>query len=351
MNENTPEKKAVRLDAIVVFLAIIIVMAWLAVQIVNFAPRGFNSLASLAEGIDQYRKGLSSDIDGPLVVASDMASTTDGNPVTITWEKDTRAGRYTFSHACHDGIILDIVDTDGLREITCDTAYDIGDVGTLTFMINSEAKEAIAVPYTIAFMRKNDTGPIRMGGGSVTIGNDAPVVVATNDDDDGTVLGENDSKDFAAEPPATPKPTVAPAPKPKPRVTVPTTPKITYVLPTSNPQGYIDLTTSMLQTGTLSGNTFKAGTIEKGEDGAIRFSIKNNGTKISGKWTYSVTLPDNDTYTSPLQAPLMPTEEVIITIGFGLDDATRHTFTVTAAEANDAKLSNNTASKQATFTR
>jgi hypothetical protein len=274
-----------------------------------------------------------------------MASTTDGNPVTITWKKDARAGRYTFSHACHEGIILDIVDTDGLREITCNTAYDLGDVDTLTFMINSTLADDVPVPYTVAFMRKNDTGPIRQGEGSVTIVDETSDVLAINDNDAGTVLGESDSEDFAAEQ------APAPAPKPTPKVTVPSTPKITYVLPTSEPSGYIDLSTSLLQTGTLSGNTFKAGAIEQNKDGAIRFTIKNNGTKISGKWTYRVILPDNDTYTSPLQAPLMPTEEVIITIGFGLGDVSRHTFIVTVAEANDSKLSNNTLSKQVTFTR
>jgi hypothetical protein len=348
MNENKPEKKGERPVAIAGFIAIIIIIAWIAVQIVQFAPKAFSSLASIADGINQYKEGLSGDIDGPLKVASDTASTTDGSPVTVTWEKDSRAGRYTFSHGCHEGVIVDIIDTDGLREITCDTTYDLGDTDTLTFMINSTKDGVVQVPYTISFMRKNDTGPIRTGGGTVAI-DDKSSVVAVADPDEGTVLGESDSSDFeAAQPPA-------PAPKPKapsaPKVTAAPTPTITYVLPTSDPRGYIDLSTSLIQTGSLTGNTFKAGTMEQNEDGAIRFSIKNNGTKVSGKWTYSVTLPGNDTYVSPLQAPLMPTEEVIITIGFSVDDTSRHTFTVVAAEANDTKLSNNATSKSVTFTR
>ncbi|MEN9920566.1 MAG: hypothetical protein RL538_459 [Candidatus Parcubacteria bacterium] len=331
MNTVTTEKKSTQKKLLIAtaFIVIIILIAWLSVQIVRYTPNAFSSLASLAQGIDQYRKTLDGNVDGPLVITSDVASTTIGSPVTLNWNRDNRTGRYAFSHACKDGLSVDIVDTDGLRAISCETVYDLGDTNTLTFIINSDTQASASLPYLVSFMRTNDTNPIRVGEGAVTVETNTTVAANT---DDGTVLGESDSQTSKEEP--EPVPTA-------PVVTTPTY-KPTYTLPVSNPNGFVDLKATYRAVGAINGNVFKTASLTRNDDGALQFEIENVGTKISGRWTYSVTLPDSDTYISPLQAPLMPTERVIISIGFPVEDTSSHAFVVTVAETNDIKLSNNT---------
>ena len=332
---NSKKEKLNRSLAVVGFIAIIILIAWLAVQIVRFAPTAFNSLASLSQGISQYRVALEGDVDGPLIVRSDVASTTSGKPVTLSWQKDGRLGRYAFSHSCLEGMTVELVDEDGLRSLACGTRYDLGDAENITIVIESALAEAVQLPYIISFMRTNDTEPIRAGANTVVV-ESGDNTVAVEDTDDGTVLGESDSSDFE-ETSATPTP--GPAVTPTPTITKP---EYTYTLPVSNPNGYIDLKTKFIATGNISGRTFKASSLKQESEGALQFEIQNVGTKTSAKWSYTVLLPDSDTYTSPLQAPLLPTERVIISIGFPTDDDSSHTFVVVTAEANDTNTSNNT---------
>lgn len=323
---NSQKEKINRSLAVVGFIAVIILIAWLAIQIVRFAPSAFTSLASLSEGISQYRESLGGDIDGPLIVQSDVASTTSGKPITLSWQKDGRLGRYAFSHSCRDGMNVELVDTDGLRSLACGTRYDLGDAESITIIVESSIEPVVEMPYIISFMRTNDTEPIRAGENKVVVINEDNTVA--EDTDDGTVLGESDSTDFE-ETPVTPTPTI-------------TKPEYTYTFPVSDPNGYVDLKTMFIATGNISGRTFKAGSVKQNSEGAIQFEIKNIGTKTSGTWSYSILLPDSDTYTSPLQAPLLPSERAIVSIGFPTGDESSHTFVVVVAEANDKKLNNNT---------
>ncbi|MBP6924426.1 MAG: hypothetical protein KBC62_00810 [Candidatus Pacebacteria bacterium] len=330
MNTDTNSKKeqANRLLAIVGFITVIILIAWLAIQIVRFAPNAFTSLASLSESISQYRETLEGDVDGPLIVQSDVASTTSGKPITLSWQKDGRLGRYAFSHGCLEGMSVELVDTDGLRSLACGTRYDLGDAENITIVIESALGEPVQMPYIISFMRTNDTEPIRVGESVVTIVNENSTVAGNTDN--GTVLGESDSTNFEEAPVVgNPTPTV-------------TKPEYSYAPPLSDPNGYVDLKATFVATGNISGRTFKAGSLKQDEEGALQFEIQNVGTKVSDKWSYTILLPDSDTYTSPLQAPLQPTERVIVSIGFPTDNDSSHTFVVVVAVVDDKNLNNNT---------
>jgi hypothetical protein len=333
MSTDTNSKKEAinRSLAVIGFFAVIILLAWLAVQVVNFAPRAFSSLASLSQGINNYRETLGGDVDGPLIVQSNVASTTSGKPITLSWEKDNRLGRYAFSHGCREGMTVDLVDEDGLRALSCGVRYDLGDIDTITIVVDSPVEPVVQMPYIFSFMRTNDTEPIRAGESTVTVVNKDTTVAVADSSDNGTVLGESDSTDIEETP-------VAPTPTPKPTVTKP---EYTYTLPTSNPTGYSDLKATFVATGKISGRTFTAGSLKRDSDGAIKFEIQNIGTKTSARWNYTILLPDNETYISPLQAPLFPTERAIVSIGFPTDDDASHTFVVVVAEATDKYLNNN----------
>ncbi|MEY2665571.1 MAG: hypothetical protein RLZZ480_676 [Candidatus Parcubacteria bacterium] len=320
--------------AVAGFVCVIALIAWISVQIVNLTPNAFSSLASLAQGISNYRESLLIQDDSALTIASDTKLADVGKPITINWNKDRRDGTYTFLYKCLDGVTIDIVDDAGLRNIACDTRYSLGVTDSVTIVVNSEKTRHVDVPYTVAFMRPNDTEPVRTGNDSLTITNpDIEDALASANTPNGEVLGESDEpkEEVVVRPkPATPKPTV---------VTEPVTEYI-YEIPVSNPNGYTDLATRFLNTGDIVNGKFVAGAIERNGSGAFQFEIKNIGTKTSDVWSYTVTLPDGDTYTSPKQTALKPNERAVITLGFDTPDKTSYAFVV-VVKVDDKVSSNN----------
>lgn len=343
-NENLQEKgPGLKALAIIGLIAAIALLAWLAVQIVAYAPNGFTSLASLAEGISQYKEAVLTNDNKALVITSTIGVIESNKPATITWEKDDQAGTYAFSYSCADGVTVDIVASEGLKNISCDTRYSLGDTDNVTLVIESSKVPETNLSYAISFIRANDIGPIRIGEQTVAIKNEGLAVAAPVEN--GEVLGESDKNDFVADEIVVPE-----APKPtKPVAPVVETPTYTYALPISNPNGFTDLATRFLNVGDIVNGKFVAGSIERDDTGAFQFEVKNIGTKTSDSWTYTVTLPDGDTYTSPKQAALKPNERAVISLGFDTPDEASHTFVV-VVKVEDKTSSNNSFKKAVTFT-
>jgi hypothetical protein len=340
-NEETLQEKApvVKTAAIIGLLAVIALLAYLAVQIVAFAPQGFTSLASLAEGISQYKEAVLAGENKALVITSNIGVIESNKPATITWEKDEQPGTYAFSYSCAEGVTVDIVATEGLKSIFCDTRYSLGDTDNVTLVIESTTAAQANIAYAISFMRANDIGPIRIGEQSIAINNEGLAVAPPNSE--GEVLGESDQNEFVPD-------TVVKPDTPKPVTPVVETPTYTYALPVSNPNGFTDLATRFLNVGDIVNNKFVAGTIERDDSGAFQFEVINNGTKTSEPWGYTVTLPDGDTYTSPKQAALKPNERAVISLGFDTPDKSSFTFIV-VLKTEDRTSSNNSFKRAINF--
>ena len=84
-----------------------------------------------------------------------------------------------------------------------------------------------------------------------------------------------------------------------------------YQIPTSNPNGIVDLETSYVGVGDSSGLT---DSLEKNDSGVLFFEVKNIGTKTSDDWRFTVSLPDNQTYTSERQLALKPNERATLAL-------------------------------------
>ena len=332
MNTVTPEKKdkMTKTLAVLGFLTVIALIVIATIGIIKYLPTGFSSLASLSESLDKYR--TTGEEEDPMVIV--LTSTTTegmvGEPVTISWKKIDGTGSYSFAYDCTDGVALDIVDTEGLRTITCETNYDLGDTDTVTIIASATSTEDEFIDYTVAFTPENEPESTHFADESLTV---LPKK-------DGMVASEMDS-----EPTPAPTPTTSPAPylgapDPTPVRTTPT-PK-----PVSTPRGYVDLATAYVGVGTIDGNRFKAGRLEQNTDGAVQFTITNIGTKTSGYFRYSVTLPDGGSYASPKQAPLAPGEIATISLGFPVDEVRSHTFVILAVDSTDTLLGNNSVRKE-----
>lgn len=336
--------KGVKAFILIAFFAIIALIVWLSVQIVAYTPSAFSSLASLAGSISQYREAVFE--NESLSITSNLSTIESGKPATITWKKDSRPGTYTFSYSCVDGSTVEIVSPEGMRTISCDMRYNLGDTDSVSLVVTSTKSEQVNISYAISFMRENDIGPIRIGEQTLAVTPTTALAEATPKD--GEVLGETDKKEteFVKDEiitPETPKPTT-------PVVVTQPEPEIIYQIPVSNPNGFTDLATRFIGTGSIVGNKFVAGTIEREDDGAIQFEVKNIGTKTSESWTYTVTLPDGDTYTSPKQAALKPNERATITIGFATPDKASHTFSV-VVKVDDRTASNNSFKRTVNFSK
>ncbi|OGG41884.1 hypothetical protein A2837_01580 [Candidatus Kaiserbacteria bacterium RIFCSPHIGHO2_01_FULL_46_22] len=174
----------------------------------------------------------------------------------------------------------------------------------------------------------------------------------TDEEDDGVVVvdggedlidDEEDSEEeespIATSTPGTSTPTVTPKPVTPQYRTV-----TTYVVPTSNPNGYTDLEISLVAVGKMtSGERFiPTAYLEAEEQSAIQFRVKNLGTKTSGNWHFKAELPNGDDFKSNVQQPLKPGEMATLTIAFVTDnDDGSHKFNVSVYTNGDTNTANN----------
>lgn len=351
--------------AIFGFIGIIILIAWLSIQLVSVIPGAFSSLASLAESINMQKQTAMEDKELKNITVTSSATLVNAKEaVTASWGAANVPGSFTFSYQCTDGVAIDLQEIDGMKSITCDTNYNIGNVTSLTFTVDSEKNRYSDVRYTISFLGTNDTMPRASGTAQITVINsDIKSVLATtvnNEEETATPVIEETLKRVVA-PEATPStPVVETVVE-----TVPSTPvtetvkpiaptptyeqQYTYTIPVSDPNGRIDLGTRYLNVGNIVGSTFIAGAVRQGEAGAIQFEVKNYGSKTSGTWTFSVTLPDGRTYKSETQAALKPNERAVLTIGFPTVTVSSHTFVVIVSETNDKVNLNDSFQQKVTF--
>ncbi len=358
MSNVSPEKKdsIMKSLAIAGFISIVVLIAWLSIQVVQLIPNAFSSLASLAESVNQYQQSII-DTDGvvPITVTSDQTIINAGDNVTLSWDSANVAGSYTFSYACEDGVAVDLISNDGVRSINCESNYNIGDTTSLSLKIDSEKNRYAELAYTVAFLRTNDTEPRASGTASVTVVNTVIADgIVTNPEEVAvaTTTPVTEEEETTTPEPESPVVVTPPVTTPPARPTTPTyTQEYTYAIPVSNPNGRTDLSTRFLNIGVISNNTFITKAITQSAAGAIQFEVKNIGTKTSGTWTYSVTLPDGTTYTSGNQKALRPNERAVLSIGFSAPQKSSHTFVVNVKESTDITTINNRFSQTITFVK
>jgi len=92
----------------------------------------------------------------------------------------------------------------------------------------------------------------------------------------------------------------------------------------SNPNGKPDLSVRVLAVGTIDKETdqfIATSTVERAGKAAIRFEVTNIGTRSSGLWSFSSTLPTISTYVfrpSEQQNSLNPGDRIEYTLSFDL---------------------------------
>lgn len=379
MNDQTKsqgKKKGSTLKkfAFIIFIGVIILIAWLSVQLVSSAPTAFSSLASLAEGLkgplgvgSDTSEGTTSESESSENTLSNLELTNDqslvnaGEPTSVRWVKVDRSGIYTFSYTCTDGVAIDLITGDNFRSLSCDTAYDIGDTDSVELLVNSEKERYADVSYTVSFFGTNDTSPRTKGNSNFSVLNSS--IQGPNNETSESAEDINENEDNATvETNTDEQATEETSTETEESYETALTPTVSneepvyyeeyvYTIPVSDPNGRTDLGVKYLGVGIISGNTFFPGSISRNEPGAIQFEVLNYGTKTSDAWTYLVSLPNGETYVSPSQVPLKPNEKAILSIGFPAVDELSHDFTVIIDEPTDYAHLNDTLSQTVIFTQ
>ena len=332
MEQNTETKEEVSTEsrnavikalAIIGFIAIVIIGIWTLVQAVRFAPSAFSTLASIAESIYV--------VDEDFVVTTQKNVANSGEAFVVSWTAMRADGDYSFTYECVDGVSGEVRNArNNIIEVACGSTALLGsDINDVEVILSSEKRRFTDVPYEITFTKPS--GEALASADIVTIVNAA----ITQSTDIARENGEDEAEDEGeteTEAPATPPATQ----------TVPTT--VTSI-PVSDPSGTTDLKVTYLGIGTLDDdNEFApAGTLDNDTRGAIRFEVRNIGTKTSDVWRFRADLPTSPafTYTSEDQGELKPNERSVVTLGFNPGETGSATIKVRLiGEDQDSNSSN-----------
>ncbi len=353
--------------AIIGFIVALIFVAWLAVQAVRLVPEAFKTLASIASGLKHSK-------DSDFTISTGANTINTGETLNISWTKPSQNGTYTFSYKCTDGVAAEMrASTGELTNVACDNAVPLTKYSESAAVIfSSEKGRFVDVHYTIAFtpdgtaLANERTGVITVVNPGINAQNPAPTtsttstVVTTNTTSMPLATTTNTTSTTTnAAPTTTPWPTHTPAttttPVTKPKPLFKTVPVVVTRMPVSNPNGFADLAVTFIGVGTYNPNTntFNPQTALTGSAAAaLRFEVKNIGTKTSGDWQFSATLPTDPTFTynSPVEAGLKPNERQVITLQFtAASSGSSVQTTVAVTGGNDLITSNNFFSRQITI--
>jgi hypothetical protein len=343
MDQQVPEERkdsVTKTLAILGFIAIVILIVWLAVKVVALIPSAFSSLASIADSV--YNTTGSKE----LVVKTKNSVVTAGEAFPVSWSKMRGGGTYGFEYDCADGVSVDIREESGaIMPVACDTFIDLENTTKMDLLINAEKERFTDVEYTITYVRD----------GAENVVTDSVITVVNTSIDSEDALTYEDAVMEDEEPEGEVAGEFTFATRPEPSTPAePTTPTYTagepevvanyvYQIPVSDPNGVVDLQVTHLGVGVVDDGIFiPLSNLEEDKQGAIRFEIKNVGTKTADDWSYEAALPSDIGYESGKQTALKPNERVVITLGFdGITRTGIEEFGVEVDAEKDVNIANN----------
>lgn len=319
-NVDNDKKTAVtKMLAILGLVAILILVGWGSVRLISSLPGAFNSLASLTDGVYDYEP-----TPERIIISVGEAVVNTGDTVELAYLKDTETGTYYFSYECIDGVTVSHRSTND--PIECNELIELTE-DVIALRLDSNQDRFVDVPLTISYVLNEEVAV--SSDSVVTVVNTAinadeipNIVLSEPEDEDATDSIESDEDETAATEEANADDQTE-AVSGSDSAGANTTPQyeIITAIPSSNPNGYTDLSVQYLGVGSISGQQFQpAATLEADSPGAIRFQVKNLGTKTSDEWSFIAELPSGQVYNSNNQAPLRPNERAVLTIGFTTDD-------------------------------
>ncbi len=328
MEINTQTRTtALKALSIVGFIAILIFGVWGLIQVARLVPNVFSSIQAAAVSLSSMFVPSER-----LEISLPSANVTSGEVFTLSWNHTNKRsdGSYRVSFACRDGVSMQTPDGRGAyQKVFCDTPFNLtNETNSVKLIAFSDAARYVDVPLKLTFTRASD--------GVVTASTETAITITNEKISSGSTSG-----------------TVTPAPTApvtsntgnRPIRIAGTETRTVYTTTSagrvSDPNGRVDLSVTILQTGTIdpSTNIFTAtGSIRRGGRGAVRFVVENLGTKTSDNWYFNAVIPTMPMfiYTADMQPTLGPGDKMEYTLGFDQADdvATHGVLTVNVDPAN-----------------
>lgn len=251
-----------------------------------------------------------------IVVASDTYTIASGDTFTLKWALETSGatsigGSYTISYPCIDGVHLEAVGRGSNDIIFCNTVFHFLNNDNSLALVGFSTKAAtVNLPITVYFTRNEESSPSTRANVNITITGETSAdavkpPVKTETTDTTTVPTSNPSGSFQN----------------NQVVQIPGSGNGSAISVGSNPNGNIDLTATILETGYINKETLAfvaAKEVKPDQRAAIRFEIVNLGSKRASDWTFAAVLPTFPGYIfqSNTQQALEPGDRVQFTLGF-----------------------------------
>lgn len=289
---------AVRVLAIVGFIAIILIGVWGSLSLARGVPGAFSSLAAAIVSLTSVFVPANE----TLTVSPPAGAVASGETFVLTFahERKSAEGSYSFRFSCADGVSFSGADASGTTEkVACETSFRFLNANnSIVLTPVSTTSRFIDVPVVIDFTPEGAGAPTVSGSTIVTIENSA-------------ITGS----------PATTRPDAVPRTPGKETTTIDI---ISPGVSPSDPNGVADLSARFIELGVVDKDTgvFTASSTPSksaiGKRVATRFAVENLGTKTSPQWTFNAVLPTfpSHIYSSPVQQALAPGDRIEFTLGF-----------------------------------
>ena len=315
MEDNTQtvkRERATKFLAVIGFISVVILLAWAAFTAVGYIP---DLLSAVGQSEEEQEDRIT------FTTTPALAEIAAGDTVTLEWEEVDERGSYAVRYDCREGVSA-VVRTEayGTQSIDCDRFYNVGSITSVMMTLESDDSESVTVPYTIAFIPDSEPdtqyeahSEVRLTGDQLAQTPEPEEEAPTEpiEEEDTTEPEPTEEEEVTEPEPEDDTSVTTPAPRPETRY------EYRYTIPQSDPSGYTDLGISLSSLGRYDNGTFRPrGTLSTDTRGAIRFTVKNNGTRTSETWSYTATLPGGRTYESGPQDPLRPNERTTLTLGF-----------------------------------
>jgi hypothetical protein len=327
--DTAPRSLLYKVATVTGFIGIIIILSFLSIRLVQSLPSTVSYLASLADGVYNFR-------DDQIVLVASSKEIFSGDSTTLSWSSPKRGGTFSLSFPCSEGIRIETMheDEETTSELDCDQMVPIGTHHELTLKISSDQLHSATIPLTVYHFHPVSENALSENFVRINVVNSAIPSDFFSEQTREIIPLSPTATDTASTPTATEETPTQPTKK--------TVAYTVYKIPVSDPNGFTDLEMSYITIGNIINTQFVpyGSTIHTAKQSAIQFTVKNIGTKTSTSWTYLLRLPDGSVYTSPNQAPLHPNERVTITQGFATPVVGNYTI-VGSVPMSDVNIVNN----------
>ncbi len=330
-NDDAAKERTARWLAILGFIAVIAALAWIVILVIGTFVPNLASILSL---------NLSQDKNEPTITLSSR-SINHNDELRIGWQEVPSNTEIQLTYECEPGVSFELnTRSGGIQEIPCGTPYVLSnDSDTVPVTVRSTELRFADVPVSVSFIPQNNPEDTITRSTVVSLTNSRISLTGTETETENEeeLHDEEEMEETTPIEDSTPTHTPPVATPPQPQY------EYTYTIPQSDPTGYTDLGIRYLGVGRIESSTFTSlSRFNRGENGAIKFAVKNNGTRTSESWTYRAELPNGQVYQSPAQDPLRPNEEATIALGFRApNEAGINIFEVTITTPRDTTNTNN----------